>query len=79
MFKKKPYLVWDISHTAKLSERSALEHVLNYGDWDDVMEMERLMGIQRMKEVFEDIKNKKRVNLRPSTVNYFTEYFARYA
>ena len=38
IIKAKPYLAWDVMDLEKLSEESVLEHVLNYGNWDDVRE-----------------------------------------
>ena len=36
IIKNKPYLAWYVKEPEKLSEESVLEHVLNYGNWDDV-------------------------------------------
>lgn len=76
---EKPYLAWDIKKEENLSEKSMLERILAYGDWDDIMEAEKILGIARMKALFEEIKSNRRVNLRPRTLNYFQNYFAKYA
>ena len=75
----KPYLAWYIKDKKALSDKSALEHVLSYGSWDDVMEAENVLGISKMKSLFEEIKSGKRVNLKKRTLNYFQKYFAKYA
>jgi hypothetical protein len=78
-FEKKPYLAWYIKDKSSLSDQSVLEHILNYGDWADVQEVEKEMGISKMKSLFEEMINKKRINLKPRTINYFENYFAKYA
>ena len=35
--KRRPYLIWYVKDLDKLNEESIVEHVLNYGDWDDDM------------------------------------------
>ncbi|OGM15247.1 hypothetical protein A2V56_04095 [Candidatus Woesebacteria bacterium RBG_19FT_COMBO_42_9] len=75
----KPYLAWYIKDKKALSDKSALEHILSYGDWGDVMEAEKVLGISKMKSLFEEIKRGKRVNLKKRTLNYFQNYFAKYA
>ena len=76
---KKPYLAWDIKDKKSLSDKSALEHILSYGDWSDVMEAKKTLGLTKMQSLFKEIVSKKRVNLKPRTINYFQKYFAKYA
>lgn len=79
IFEKKPYLAWYVRDKVHLSEESMLEHVLNYGNWDDYLTVESTLGLERVKSLYQNLKNKKRVNLRPQTINYFDLYFAKYA
>lgn len=79
LLNKKPYLAWYIRNKEVISDQNALEHILSYGNWQDFLEAEKLLGIEKIKILFNDIKSKKRVNLRPRTINYFDKYFARYA
>lgn len=79
LFEKKPYLAWYVKDKSLLSDKSMLEHILNYGDWNDVMEAENILGISQMKVLFDEIKSQKRVNLKPRTINYFEKYFSKYA
>jgi hypothetical protein len=76
---KKPYLAWYINNKNSLSDESTLEHILNYGNWEDYLEAENILGITKTKSIFNKLINKKRINLRPQTVNYFQNYFAKYA
>ncbi len=77
--KDKPFLVWYVKNKNNLSDKSVLEHILNYGNWEDFLEAEKIMGISRLKSLFNEIKNAKRINIKPQTINYFENYFARYA
>jgi len=79
ILKAKPYLSWYIKNKDELSDESALEHILGYGDWDDVQKAENILGINKMRLLFKKMTQKKRVNLKPKTVDYFTRYFEKYA
>lgn len=79
LFQKKPYLAWYISDRKNLSDESKLEHILNYGNWDDFLKAEEELGLKRINAMFKKITGKKRVNLRPQTVNYFSKYLGKYA
>jgi hypothetical protein len=79
VFNKKPYLNWYVRDHKSLSSESVLESVLNYGDWQDFLDVKETLGLRKTMELFEDIKGKKRINLRPATLNYFNKYFNKYA
>lgn len=79
MLAKKPYLTWYVADKTNLSEKSILEHILNYGDWDDYLLTERTFGVQKTKELFQDMIHKSRINLRKKTVAYFSRYFQTHA
>lgn len=77
--KKRPYLIWYVKNLDKLSEESIVEHVLNYGDWDDVQEMIKILGIKKTAKIFRVKSRQKRSNYRPEIKNYFQLYFNKYA
>ncbi|MEK7213508.1 MAG: hypothetical protein AAB637_00120 [Patescibacteria group bacterium] len=80
--KQKPYLVWYVKDLDKLSEESVVEHVLNYGNWNDVQEMINILGVKKTAEIFQkESKPDKfdRQNYRPEIKNYFQLYFNKYA
>jgi hypothetical protein len=77
--KTKPYLVWYTKNYNELSEKSIVESVLNYGNWEDYLFVERSLGINETKTIFNFLKDQKRTNLRPQTINYFSNYFNKYA
>ena len=81
--KKRPYLVWYVGKKdlGKLDESSIVEHVLNYGDWDDVQEMIKIIGMKRVAEIFRE-KSKPsemgRQNYRSDMIRYFNMYFDKH-
>ncbi len=79
LLKNKPYLTWYLKDKTTISEKSILEHILNYGDWDDYLLTEKVLGIQKARELFAKLKNNHRVNLRHKTINYFEKYYQTYA
>ena len=79
LIKGRPYLAWYVKDFKKLSVESIVETVLNYGQWQDVQKLMKILGICETRDVFDRVVSKKRSNIRPQTENYFKEYFARYA
>lgn len=77
--KSKPYLMWSTSSYESLSPDIIVENILNYGDWDDFQFIKDLFGVKEVNDIFENIIKKKRINLRPRTINYFKMYFNKYA
>lgn len=80
--KKRPYLVWYVKDVGQLSDESIVEHTLNYGDWDDVQTLIKIMGIKKVAKIFrEKSKPSKmgRQNYRERAKNYFSLYFDKYA
>ncbi|MBN1915673.1 hypothetical protein JW796_01590 [Candidatus Dojkabacteria bacterium] len=79
IIKEKPYLAWDTRQFDKLSTESIVEKILNYGHWEEYMKVEEIIGLKEVSRIFDKMKNRKRVNLRPQVVNYFSKYFKKYA
>lgn len=79
--KKRPYLVWSTRNYDELSDATILEAVLNYGDWDDVQKVVKILGIKKAARIFrEKSKPSKmgRQNYRPEIIRYFNMYFDKY-
>ena len=79
IIKKKPYLAWYVKDPSQLTDQSVLEHVLNYGDWDDVKTYIKIKGLDKTAKIFTDEANKSRTNYLPEVKQYFTRYFRKYA
>ncbi|HNR81320.1 MAG TPA: hypothetical protein PK429_00870 [Candidatus Pacearchaeota archaeon] len=76
--KKRPGLVWSTTQYDKLSEEVIVEAVLNYGNFKDVNEIIRILGIKRVAAIFWEEASKKRSNLRPEVKHYFNLFFKKY-
>lgn len=76
--KKRKYLIWYVKDVTKVSTGSVVEHVLNYGDWDDVQKLFKIIGIKKAARIFYKQTNRPRINYRPKIVNYFKLYFDKY-
>ncbi len=77
--KKRPYLIWYVKDYDALDEVSIVEHTLNYGNWDDVQKMIKLLGIKKTAEIFREHAFRKRTNYGKRARNYFNLYFNKYA
>ena len=77
--KAKPYLCWELKDKTLLSDESAFERILNYGEWEDVQDAIRILSFNKAKSIFLHLANKNRTNLRKKTINYFKYYFDRNA
>lgn len=76
--KSKPYLAWSTSNYNNLSPQIIVENIFNYGNWEDFQYIKNLFGIKETDKLFKEISSKKRTNLKPQTINYFTKYFNKY-
>lgn len=77
--KARKYLVWYVKNPENLNKESVVEHTLNYGDWDDVQKLIKILGMKNVAGVFRKQVSGKRLNYRPEVKNYFTLYFNKYA
>lgn len=80
--KKRKYLIWWVKDYDKLNAESIVEATLNYGDWDDVQTLIKILGIKKVAQIFR-AKSKPspmgRQNYRPEIIYYFNLYFNKYA
>lgn len=77
--KQRPYLVWYVKEPGKLNDESIVEHTLNYGNWNDVRQLFKIIGVKRASAIFNRQINQKRINYDTKIMNYFKLYFSRYA
>lgn len=80
--KKRKHLIWWVKNYDRLSAASIVEATLNYGDWDDVQALIKIMGIKKVARIFREKSQPSKMgrqNYRPETKNYFTLYFNKYA
>ncbi len=77
--KSNPHLIWSTSNYNNLSPQAIVESVFNYGNWEDFQYIKNLFGIKEINILFKEITDRKRTNLKPSTINYFTLYLNKNA
>ena len=79
--KKRKGLIWYVKDYRALNEEAVVEAVLNYGNWDDVQELIRILGIGRMAQIFRKqmVTGRQRGNYYPDVAHYFMLYFNKYA
>ncbi|MEA3344351.1 MAG: hypothetical protein U9Q16_01560 [Patescibacteria group bacterium] len=77
--KKKKHLVWYVKNPEKLNNEAIVEAILNYGNWDDVQTMIKILNIQKVAKIFREKSKEKRCNYLPDIKNYFNLYFNKYA
>lgn len=75
----RPHLVWYVNRLDQLSVASIVENTLNYGTWQDVRELIRLLGIREVASIFTYQTRQGRNNYRKEIANYFQLYFNHYA
>lgn len=76
IIKKKPYLAWYVKNVENLSDESVLEHVLNYGNWDDVQSFIQIKGLQVTRGIYHQTLEKSRINYPANIKHYFDLYFS---
>lgn len=80
--RERKHLIWYVSDYDALDAEAIVEATLNYGDWNDVQELIRLLGMREVARIFRERSKPSpvgRTNYRPEIGNYFTRYFAKYA
>jgi hypothetical protein len=63
----------------EISDEYLLENILNYGTLNDFKELERLMGIDNLANIFFNLEGRKKMNIYPEIYNFFYHYFNKYA
>jgi hypothetical protein len=77
--KNRSHLFWYIGDLDKMSDDFILEQVLNFGDFEDVKLLFKIIGIDNAANIFNKQIKGKRCNYRPEIKNYFKLYFKKYA
>jgi len=77
--KKRPYLIWYVKNYDKLNDESIVEHILNYGDWEDVKKLFSILGVKKTAKIFHKQISGWRTNYDKRIENYFNLYFNKYA
>ena len=79
--KQRPHLIWYTKNYDDLNAEAVVEATLNYGNWEDVQTLIRIIGIKEMARIFKAQTNPRRmrINYHPKTAHFFKLYFNRHA
>ncbi len=73
-------LFWSVGDLSRVSDTLLVETILNYGSSEDVRELIRLLGLNRIATIFyASTVGRTRDNYFPEVKNFFTYYFTRHA
>lgn len=77
---RRRHLIWYVRDFRALSESSVVEHTLNYGDWDDVQELIRILGMEKTARIFlkQMVTGRQQGNYHRKTRHFFTMYFRKH-
>lgn len=78
--RKRSSLFWHIKPDAKerISLESLVEHILSWGNGDDVRRLFELLGTEKVAEIFYKQISRQRVNYKSRTMYFFKLYFDRH-
>ena len=78
---KNEHLFWYIKKEAipNISNDVLVEFIFNYGTWDDVKELIKIIGYQELKRVYDNITGRKIGNYHPEIYNYLGLIIRKYA
>ncbi len=80
--KERKHLIWWVSDYDALDDAAIVEATLNYGDWNDVQALIKILGAKKVAKIFRAHSEPSEIgrqNYRPEVKNYFTLYFNKYA
>jgi hypothetical protein len=77
--KKRKVLFWYIKNPENISDEVLVEFILNYGNWDDVMKLFKILGIKKTASIFRKQIKGPRMNYDRKVAHYFKLYFQRHA
>ena len=71
------HLIWYVKDLRALNPESVVEHTLNYGDWEDVQELIRIMSAAEVARIFRKqmVTGRQKGNYKKLARNFFTLYF----
>jgi hypothetical protein len=73
--KQRKYLIWHTDNYDNLGPESITEAVLNYGDFSDINELEKIIGIKKMAAIFKKEAKKKTDEFAPGNYKLFHPVF----
>ncbi|MFA6950542.1 MAG: hypothetical protein WCQ70_07650 [Lentimicrobiaceae bacterium] len=74
-------LFWYTSEDKKedISHELLVETIFNYGNLNDIRQLINILGIKKLSEIFNGIKDRKKSNYYPEIYNFFSLVIKKYA
>lgn len=63
----------------EISDEFLVETIFNYGDLNDVRNLIKIMGIEKLSEIFSGLRGRKTMNYYPEIYHFFSKLLQRYA
>lgn len=79
IIRQKPYLIWYSKNYDGFSKETIVEAVLNCGDWEELQDLIKIFGKQKVADIFFKQINYPRCNYLPKRASFFENYFSDYA
>jgi len=76
---QRPHLFWSTKNFDCLSDEVIVEGVLEYGNFDEVIELIDILGKPKVEQIFFTKLKSARHNFSPKVINYFTLFFKQNA
>ncbi len=76
IIRQKPYLIWYTKDYDGLNEEAVVEAVLNNGDWEELQDLIKMLGREKIAEIFFEQTSHQRCNYAPKRADFFKLYFA---
>ena len=78
---KNAHLFWYIKKEAipKIGNEVLVEFIFNYGTWEDVKQLIKIIGFQELKNVYDGITDRKIGNYPPEIYNFLELITKKYA
>jgi hypothetical protein len=79
---ERKHLLWWVKKYDTLNAAAVVEAALNYGDWNDVQALIKILGAKKVAQIFREHSEPSEIgrqNYRPEVKHFFTLYFNKYA
>lgn len=79
IIKNNPHIIWYVKDLFSISVESMVEHILNYGTWEDFKNLVNILGLKDTAQIFYKTTSLPRSNYRENYKYYFDAYFKAHA
>lgn len=74
LLKENKELFWDIWDINKLDDLAIEERFIKYWNWKNILDLQKVFWEKTFKDLYIEIRDKKRTNLSEKTINFFNLY-----